>query len=134
MAERAACTMGDLFAAVATVAGVYRRGGCLTARPVPVLAIHGLRDRRAPYDPAAAWTAAWATHNACGAVSLSAGAETTVRTWTRCADGADVLLQTVATLGHAWPNDPTDPAESASPVDANAEIWRFFVEHPMRDQ
>lgn len=140
MADRAACGMGDLFAAIATVAGTYEidADACRPARPVPVLAVHGLRDRLAPYagrpgrwTGVEAWATAWAARNGC-ATAPATRVETaiTTRAWTPCAAGGDVVLHTVPALGHAWPGDPTVPA-ARSALDATAAMWVFFAAHPM---
>ena len=143
MAERAACGMGDLFAAVATVAGVYRAGeSCAAPDPVPVLAIHGARDRLAPLDgrtaaparrPVAAWVSAWAARNGCAPSPAEVdGPAVSTRAWGGCTSGADVVLDVLWTAGHGWPGDPTDPAVRDAPFDASGAIWAFFAAHPMR--
>jgi polyhydroxybutyrate depolymerase len=145
MAERAACDMSDLFAAIATVAGVYPAGDAgvcrgRAAEPVPVLAIHGLRDTLAPFDgrgaptprrAVPAWVGAWVAHNGCArAPAVIEGPAVSTRAWGGCAQGADVVLDVVRTVGHGWPGDPSDPEVRASPLDASGAIWAFFETHP----
>ena len=50
MALRFACEHPDRVAAVGVVAAAYLvRGWCVPRRPVPVMYIHGMRDRVLPY-------------------------------------------------------------------------------------
>ncbi|AHG87859.1 lipoprotein [Gemmatirosa kalamazoonensis] len=135
MAERAGCAMSDLFAAIATVAGVYRVDAtCAASQPVPVLAIHGARDRLAPVSAAEGWVASWTARNGCAPSPAAVqGPGVTTRAWGGCAAGADVVLDVLWTVGHGWPGDPSDPAVRASPLDATGAIWAFFEGHPMRE-
>jgi polyhydroxybutyrate depolymerase len=141
MAERAGCEMSDLFAAIATVAGVYPEADvCRAAEPVPVLAIHGLRDQLAPFDGRGAapgrrsvpeWVSTWAARNGCAPTpAVVDGPLVTTEAWGGCAGGADVVLDVVRTVGHGWPGDPTDPEVRSSPLDASGAIWAFFESHP----
>jgi polyhydroxybutyrate depolymerase len=143
MAERAVCELPDLFAALATVAGAFdAAGGCRTGRSVPVLAFHGRADVVVPFvgrtgarplASAVSWAAGWAARDGClptpAVVVRTPGVATWM--WGGCPGGADVVLEVVDDLGHAWPGDPTD-RRGASPIDATAEIWDFFVTHPAR--
>jgi polyhydroxybutyrate depolymerase len=142
MAYRAACELGDVFAAVATVAGAIPAStSCRSPRPVPLLALHGRDDRVVPLGgrggsqplvAAADWSASWAAHNGCAPDASVSTATPGVQTraWPACPAGADVVLTTIDGLGHAWPGDPTD-RRSAAPIDASATIWAFFAAHPM---
>lgn len=45
-----ACEQADRFAALVTVAGLYRPEGCDPSTPLPVLSFHGTGDRFVPFD------------------------------------------------------------------------------------
>lgn len=130
MAERAACTMSDVFSAVATVAGVYGAATCAPVRPLPVLAIHGARDRLAPIAAAEAWTSSVVAGRGCDPQPATLnGQGISTRAWTGCAAGADVVLDVLWSVGHGWPGDPTSRALRTAPLDAAAAIWAFFAAH-----
>jgi polyhydroxybutyrate depolymerase len=144
MADRVACTMADVIAAIAPVAGAYNFWrDCHPSRPVPVLAFHGLDDNIIPYTggnpqamvpPIEDWAAAWAKRNECASgPEVTRPVDTvTVRTWSNCRDNADVVLYTLAHHGHSWPGSPTLPkAITSQAVNANDVMWKFFKAHPM---
>ena len=139
MANRLGCDLADRFAAVAGVSGAYEYGeDCSPARPVPVIAFHGVDDPAVPYNgvppgmrqayfiigtPIPQWAAAWAERDGCAAdpAEIFRQGAVTGQAWSGCRGGAQVALYTVAGGGHEWP----------AAVDAARIIWEFFAAHPL---
>jgi polyhydroxybutyrate depolymerase len=144
MANRLACDMSDLIAAIAPDSGAYNFWqDCTPARPVPVLAFHGLDDKIVPYEgntpqimtpPIEDWAAAWAARNGCSSTpEITTPVDTvTVQTWSTCKNNADVILYTLAGHGHSWPGSSSMPRSITSQaVNATDLIWDFFKSHPI---
>lgn len=144
MANRLACDLAEQIAAIAPVAGTYYYWEeCSPARPVSVLAFHGLNDEIAPYEgtnledyvnlPALpVWAADWAARNQCAAepVHTTSGGVITTDAWRECADGAGVTLYSLAMDRHHWPTT-TFGGDPFDPTTVNDLIWAFFEAHPM---
>lgn len=148
MTHHMACVLADKIAAVGTVAGAYTAipGGCVPARPVPVITFHGKRDNIVAYDgsdrinlePVGAWAAAWAARNGCDetpeTVDGTIGAVTGVR-YVNCDEDAGVVFYTIADAGHTWPGaEPLFPlllGAASQDIDASETMWAFFAAHPM---
>lgn len=145
------CRMPDRFAAVGMVGAALLLPStwCRSARPVPVIGIHGLRDTAAPYrggsswiaprfEPFLAFGAGWARRNRCSAdardVEIRDGV--TLREYRQCANGATVALYTLRDGGHTWPGGTELPewflGKTVMDFDATAAMWRFFEQHPRR--
>ena len=142
---RMACTYATArageVAAVAAVAGL-RSPEVRPARPVPIVAFHGLADRINPYlggrgdrwresVPEAA--AAWAAANGVEAspASTEPGPGLTKLTYGEGTPG-EVTLWTFKHAGHTWPGRPVGPllrlllGRTSTEVDATHEIGSFF--------
>ncbi len=143
MTNRVACSMADLFAAVAPNAGAYSYWQqCSPSRPIPVLAFHGLSDEVVPYEGSKSqeiapsievWAAAWAERNGCAAVPLietPLGGVTT-HTWSNCKENAEVILYALENHGHTWPGTLVRLPAITSPINATDIMWDFFQSHPM---
>jgi polyhydroxybutyrate depolymerase len=149
MASQLACDASSVFAAVAPVAGLRRPTPCPTARPIPVVAFHGVADPIDPYDGngQAYWTysvqeaaSLWAVQDRCDIDSTTRHhKEYTLTTYAKCKDGAQVVLYSLTGEGHEWPGGPTmsplvtdvlGPQSDA--VNADDVMWSFFVAHPLR--
>lgn len=152
MAFVLSCTLSDRIAAVGVVAPAIFLpwSSCGDRRPVPMIAFHGTADRATPYHGGTSWVAPntfpdiprwvahWARTNRCTAHPADAvvAADVTRRSYTPCADSAAVVLYTIEGGGHTWPGG-TPVAEwfvgtTSNGVDATAEMWAFFREHPLR--
>lgn len=149
MSNRLACQLSDLIAAAGMVAGAYTEfpGGCHPARPVPIIAFHGVVDPIVPYGgdadvgfPAIEdWVAEWAARNQCDAtpepVEGTVGAVTGWR-YVDCADDADVVFYSIADGGHTWPGGSMGAAfllgRTSRDINASETMWTFFEAHPMR--
>ena len=136
--------MADVIAAIAPDSGAYNFWrDCNPSRPVPVLAFHGLDDHIVPYaggmppamePPIEEWAAGWAARDGCEAKPVITMPEqtVTVRSWSSCRGGAEVMLYTLANHGHSWPGSLVMPkAITSQAVNANDLMWAFFSKHPM---
>jgi polyhydroxybutyrate depolymerase len=149
--HRLACERSTKFAAVATVAGEMAPAlakVCRPERPIPILIIHGTKDRIVPYAGgttegggsllSADQTAEkWSQLNRCGGglkETLHKG-DVTCRSYQSC--GAPVTLCTVEGAGHTWPGgDQYLPrllvGNTNRDVNASEMIWEFFAANPKR--
>lgn len=143
------CTLHERFAAVGMVGAAYMLpwDWCPDPRPMPMISFHGTGDTAAPYAGGATWvspdilpsipewTASWARRNRCrpDAVDIAVADDVDLRTYTGCAEGADVALYTAYGAGHTWPGSRPLPEWFLGPtsrsVDATAEMWAFFQRH-----
>jgi polyhydroxybutyrate depolymerase len=144
MAHRLACDLADRIAAIAPVSGSFPPDdACRPARPVPVIAFHGVQDQVIPYGgvgdrgvpPAAYFSfnipvrqrlSAWAERNGCDLQPPVLLDEPFLAgtAWSGCRDDADVILYSIPDGGHEWP-DHTE-------FNASEMIWEFFERHPMK--
>lgn len=158
MAFVLSCALSDRIAAVGMVAPAQAlpRDWCTATRPVPMIAFHGTADPMVPYDggrfgdplnpvkpvfPAVReFVASCAERNRCaaGPVESPAAPGVTRREHGDCAEGASVVLYTVAGGGHTWPGGKPLPEWRVGPnsdgIDATREMWSFFREHPLRER
>jgi polyhydroxybutyrate depolymerase len=150
LAVTAACYDSDRYAAVAAVAALVYDRSCDRGRPVPIVVFRGTGDPIVPYgggrvrccggpvvNDTKADITGWARHNGCAARPRTTTKGVVVTThYTGCAGGADVVLHTVQSGGHTWPGAIAVPGLGNSTgkdeLDASAEIWRFFADHPRR--
>jgi len=145
------CRMPDRFAAVGLVGAALLLPAtwCKSTQPVPMIAIHGLRDTMAPYHGGRSWVAphyepflsfgtAWARRNHCapGAPDVEIREGVTLREFQQCANDATVALYTLREGGHTWPGGAELPewflGKTVKDFDATAEMWHFFQQHPKR--
>ena len=146
------CRMPDRFAAIGMVGAALLLPAtwCKSTRPVPMIGIHGLRDKMALYHGGDSWVAshlapflpfgaAWARRNGCAPdpTDVEVRDGVTRREYTQCADDATVELYTLRDGGHTWPGGAELPewfaGKTIKDFDATAEMWRFFQQHPRRD-
>jgi polyhydroxybutyrate depolymerase len=90
--------------------------------------------------------ARWVAHNGCDAtphqdpsvIAASASKQTATRIdYSRCSAGADVVLWRFTGVGHVWPGGKQNYLQrilgrSTNLVDANAEMWRFFLKFSLK--
>ncbi len=140
-----AAAHADDVAALGAVAGI-RPPHVQPARPIPVIAFHGLRDRTLPYDggrgeiwresvpeAARAWAVADGLDEEPSELAVS---PTLTRTSYGDPTGDEVQLWTFARAGHTWPGDRGDGrlliqffhGRISVELDATEEIWRFYKE------
>ena len=160
MAHRLAAQASDVITAVAPVAGgmvLPRIETSKTSRAVPVMHFHSVDDPRALYrgglGPPFPMTksqvfhpnidqmiALWVKHNSCAAEPAVAdrrsdrdarGHTATKFVYSKCRDGAEVVLWKLTGAGHVWPGGKQKVMErilgpSTDIVGANQEMWKFF--------
>jgi polyhydroxybutyrate depolymerase len=143
------CLAPDRVAAAGIVAGALTHpwGPCADAPPVPVLVVHGTHDPVVPHEGGTRWVASdpfpgipewvarWAMRNGCDAVPSDSTplADVTRRTYSACAEGADVVLYTIHGGGHVWPGGGPVPrwlmGIDTGSLDATPLMWQFFAAH-----
>lgn len=159
MTYHLACESSLAFAAIGPVAGTLSPT-CRGVHQTSVLAVHGLDDTAIPYNgglglqtrdvqfPSVQSTIAWwrkFDHCETPAATTSGLVTTSL---SRCLDGRDVDLMTVAGAGHQWPGArPPTPQEQAvlkvltgrelstpsTAFSATAKLWQFFAAHVATD-
>ena len=164
MVYRLACELSERIAAIAPNAAVMMNRdldasppaevfACQPTRPVPVLHIHGLADRCAPYEggvsagsaggtraPASDSIGFWSDNNRCALAPLLpvyVNGDARCEVHSLCQDNATVRLCTIEGAGHIWPGNGDSPAANdvcggtgSDDLDANEAIWTFFSNHP----
>lgn len=145
MAQRMACEMPEVFAAIGIVAGTYM--ACVAA--VPLVALHGNADPIVPYDgaeippnlgtgvfpPVRRAVSEWAKALGCDGLPLisRAAEDVELATYPRCLAGdGEALLYTVLGGGHSWPGSTVDlpphiVGSTTHSIDATAIILDFFA-------
>ena len=134
MSHHLGCYASERIAAVAGVTGFL---DCPSApgRGVPVMQIHGTKDRRVAYSDAVRTINNWAAMNECPETPQSSAypEDSTITTrdyYGPCKDNSEVILYTVNGMGHVWPGG--FGVESWD-IDASEEIWAFFTRHSLPD-
>jgi polyhydroxybutyrate depolymerase len=147
---RLACSLGERFAAVAAVAGVYYPPFATEfegvepdcgERPVPLLAIHGTDDGSVPFAGGTLGPElplhvshveneimpAWAAHNGCDEAGSIAPVTANVRRVAYEGCAADTELYVIEGGIHVWPGaDDLKPPDINDEIVANDVIWSFF--------
>jgi polyhydroxybutyrate depolymerase len=147
MSSQLACELSGSIAAIAPVSGLRLPEPCHATRPVSILTFHGTADPLLHYDGGGFWTYGaveaarrWAAKNGCepNARISEPAARAALMAFT-CPKGTAVELYTIAGAGHTWPGGPPLDAvvtnvlgAGSTAIDANAVMWRFFSEHPLR--
>ena len=147
MTYRYACDGKVRLAAIGPVASSFTFA-CDKARPVAVLAIHGLQDKSVPFAggqggrgrdivwlPVQASLDVFRDADKCGAPTLTQAGVVTTST-AHCDKGTEVVLITVDDGGHQWPGSQRAAGLSArllhldepsQAFDATARLWDFFA-------
>lgn len=150
LAYELACEASDQIAAIGVVGGTMLAPRAAPLRPVPLIHIHGTKDRRVPlrggrgsatsenndWPPVRDGIARWCAFNGCGETPevTRFGLEGVTRYLYR--GRRDVELCLVEGGGHTWPGSQKDMTPEALvgprlPVfSASEAIWRFFAENP----
>jgi polyhydroxybutyrate depolymerase len=150
MTYRMGCAAADKIAAIAPVAGSLDVE-CNPSQPVSVIAFHGTADENVPYDggagkkqidgprddkPVSYAMGFWVKRDSCNATPQKSE-KGTLRTdsYSGCAAGTEVVLNTIVGQGHAWPGSPhlRGIADKPDPtVPATNMMWDFFKAHPKK--
>lgn len=153
MSHRLACELADRIASVAPIAGTEMSPTCTPSRRVAVMHVHGSADGHVPFaggmgcGPAGvAFTSVPATMerrrvlNGCATTTSTTfqQGDGTCQGYDGCADGADVVLCTIAGGGHSWPGGappaglvacPGNGGQSSTFI-ASEVVWSFLSAHP----
>ena len=152
LSVRLACDLSDRIAAIAPVAGVYfppfnpfhiPEPGCLSTRPVPVIAFHGAADKGVPFEGGDGRPSiedehipGWAAHNGCASVPMEKQVTQNVRLvrYEECDEDATVELYVIDGGGHQWPDatvefkfGPQNFGSATHEISANDLMWDFFA-------
>ena len=160
LSHELACQLSEHIAAISSVSGPFWSypQTCQPKRPVPFMYFHGTADVCAPYEGGPAGCEAkiagsgrvfisaqetvdiWRGKNNCvdqSEITYQNG-DVTCRTYSRCAEGSEVVFCSIDGGGHTWPGGKgyKIPGFDIGPVtkDINASdaMWEFFERHPMR--
>lgn len=153
MTDLLACELSDRIAAVGGVAGAYTypREDCTPARPVPVIAFHGLEDQVVPYVGGASsrderytfpavedWAASWASKNSCasGPKEEKITEHVDRLEYQSCAENSRVVFYRVEDGGHTWPGGDKLPEWIAGytnqEINASRLMWEFFEKYSLQ--
>jgi polyhydroxybutyrate depolymerase len=128
MTYRIGCSLSNRIAAIAPVEAW--NPGCRPARPVSMVAVHGLADGQVSFTTGEQAVSAWGTADGCPVnPRIRQAGPITLSVWAPCAAGTAVQLYTVAGSGHEWPGSspPLAGHDLPSPyLDATSAIWHFF--------
>ncbi len=143
-----ACQLSERIAAIASVTGsmtpqTYNL--CNPQRPIPVLQIHGTKDRRVPYKGNPKWTLSinkvleyWINHNNCDTspsemsfpdINISDRSHVSRLTWLNGDNSVVTDHIIVHGGGHDWFG-----AWGNMDIHSSAEIWRFFSKYDIHGQ
>ena len=145
-----ACLLADRIAAAAVVGGAMTAGVFDPVRPVPLIHIHGTKDRRVPLKggrgpatsatnewlPVQAGIDRWCEINRCSKQPSVVRLGVEGVTGYRYSGAADVELWLVEGGYHSWPGgSSTAGPDIDSPglqngFSASQKIWSFFAAHP----
>jgi len=152
MANRLGCELSDRITAIATVAPTAVMSPCVPKRPVPVLNVHGKRDKCNNYDtglatftpcvnvPYTRMTSAqvmsvWRAVNACTTTTTQGYKLNDASCIVNDQCAAPVEMCTVERMGHTWPSGSQYlPAFMIGPVTYNLstdQIWTFFKKYSL---
>jgi len=154
MAYRLACEIPDRITAICGVSATMGVSGPQPSRPVPVMQIHGLLDRNAPFEggvgenallkiphrsvrEVAAW---WCNVNRCKTrpAGIIKQADYTMENYDPGTGrpGAPVILYMLHEGGHTWPGGidvtPNSGTGKVVAFDTNMKMWEFFRQFSLR--
>jgi poly(3-hydroxybutyrate) depolymerase len=126
MAVYAGFTDPDVYAAVAPVSSVGS-GAPTPERPIPIHLTFGTKDLYTPSTFMAS-VAGWTKFDSCTAnptvirpyPASNANSVVTRITYGNCAQGTEIVVDSIKDGGHEWPNN------TATKVSASEEVWAFF--------
>ena len=150
LAYRLGCELGDVFAAIAPVAGALNDYNCGTGPKVSVVAFHGTADQHIRFEGGVPITAfdthkradnsvqfaidTWRKRDGCSAQPARDKKGAVIHTAYACADGTAVEVYAIEGQGHAWPGGQKgrrfgNVDEPSGEISATDVIWEFFKTH-----
>lgn len=154
MAYRLACEIPDRITAICGVSATQGVDGPMPTRPVPVMQIHGLLDRNAPFAGGVGENALlkithrsvrevvswWCTVNRCQMrpTGIVNDKDYTMEHYDpgEGRPGAPVILYILTEGGHTWPGGidvtPNSGTGKVVAFNANQTMWEFFRLHSLR--
>ncbi|MFH1436434.1 MAG: PHB depolymerase family esterase [Pseudomonadota bacterium] len=104
MSNRLGCEAGDVFAAIAPVAGAVHVPDCSPARPIPVIIYHGKDDWIVFYSEGRSAFEEWIGINGCtGEPVRTEYGGSYCEAYEACAAGVKTTMCTLDPMGHCWP-------------------------------
>lgn len=138
MSFRLACDAGDVFAAVAPVAGALAYDNCNPSRPMPIIAYNGVQDQTVSIESGRASIEQWLTLNNCtDETSILQFGTSTCTTHTQCDDGVTISFCEMDPMGHCWPGGSeslcvlSGNAPFNEDIDANTHMYEFFLQYTL---
>ena len=153
LAYRVGCELGDVFAAIAPVAGALNNFDCLVGPRVSVVIFHGTADKHVRFEGGLPETRAdkhvradngvqfaldvWKQRDKCDAPPTRERKGSVIHTSFECADGTAVELYAIEGQGHAWPGGQKglrfgNVDAPTTEISATDVMWEFFAKHPRR--
>jgi polyhydroxybutyrate depolymerase len=153
LAYRVGCELGDMFAAIAPVAGALNSFDCATGPPVSVIVFHGTADKHVRFEggtPASAFDRhvradngvqfafdAWKRRDKCEGEPVRERKGHVLHTSLQCVDGTAVELYAIEGGGHAWPGGQKgirfgNVDVPTTEISATDVMWDFFARHPRK--
>jgi polyhydroxybutyrate depolymerase len=138
MSHRLACQLEERIAAIASVTGLLAFSPCVPSRNMPILQIHGTDDGVVPYSGVQGTIDHWTDWNDCPDdpevvnlpdIDTTDQSTVTVSSWFPCNDSVEVMLYTINGGDHTWPGSPPIIGVTNQDIDANVEIWNFFMNY-----
>ncbi len=142
---RLACELGNRISAIASVGGVMSDSTnkyCQSARPIPVLQIHGTKDPIVKYEgfkrsmPVEKTVAFWTKRNSCSHSDTVLLPDISVKDKTtaslikfNCNSKAPVWFLKIQNGGHTWPGSKINYlflGKTSKDFNASELIWEFF--------
>lgn len=142
MVQKLACELSSTIAAFATVAGGLTEDNWATCTPdrlIPLIHFHARNDPSVPYNggwyydchwpPVDSFMNHWVMVNSCDPRpdSFYNDKGALRQRWSRTDDSCEIILWTTDDGSHYWPGS----SQGTKDISANAEMWDFFVAHPM---
>jgi poly(3-hydroxybutyrate) depolymerase len=136
MSYTLACKAANKIAAIGPASGfpMGGLGGCSPSRPVPILHVHGEVDDVVTYSGLAAIISGWVTKNGCPTTPVvtkpypadNANSKATKSYYGPCKEGSEIILITIAGMGHAYAS-----SVNSYGINASEEFWTFFKTHSL---
>ena len=151
LAYRVGCELGDVFAAIAPVAGALNSDDCGAGPRVSVIVFHGMDDKHVRFEGGVPVTAfdrhkrtdnsvrfameVWTQRDKCESEPVHVRKASVIHASFACADGTAVELYAIEGQGHAWPGGQKgirfgNVDSPTTEISATDLMWDFFARHP----